>query len=90
MSCRHYIVSGRVQGVFFRVSARDQAREIGLQGWVRNLSDGRVEAMACGNQTQLDIFELWLKQGPDMAIVNELKIESISLKENFEGFSIQH
>ena len=90
MPCRHYIVTGRVQGVFFRASAREQALDIGLQGWVRNLPDGRVEALACGNETQLGIFEMWLKQGPELALVSEVKIESIHQKVDFDGFSIKH
>jgi len=90
MPCRHYIVTGHVQGVFFRASAREQAQDIGLQGWVRNLPDGRVEALACGNETQLSIFELWLKQGPDLARVSEVKIEPMPQKVDFNGFSIEH
>lgn len=89
MSCRHYIVEGRVQGVFFRVSTRDRAHEIGLQGWVRNLPDGRVETVACGNETQLGSFELWLKQGPDLALVSEVKIESWSEETDLSGFNVR-
>lgn len=90
MPCRHYIVAGRVQGVFFRASARDQAQVIGLRGWVKNLADGRVEAIACGNLLQLDKFELWLKQGPEMAQVSEVIVDSVSQEENFDGFSIKN
>lgn len=89
MLCRHYIVEGRVQGVFFRVSTRDRAQDIGLRGWVRNLPDGRVEAVACGDEAQLDSFELWLKQGPDMALVSEVKIESWTQTTDFSGFDVR-
>ena len=89
MSCSHYIVEGRVQGVFFRASTRDRAQEIGLRGWVRNLVDGRVEAVACGNDAQLETFELWLNRGPDMAVVNQVKIVSWMQEADFTGFNIR-
>ncbi|MBQ0803244.1 MAG: acylphosphatase, partial [Sulfitobacter litoralis] len=54
MTCSRFYVSGRVQGVFFRVSTRDQARALGLAGEVSNLADGRVAVMACGSQAALD------------------------------------
>ncbi len=89
MPCSHYIVEGRVQGVFFRASTRDLAQKTGLRGWVRNLADGRVEAVACGNEAQLDTFELWLKRGPDMAEVQQVKIQSWMQKADFTGFKIR-
>ena len=76
MSCRHYLVSGRVQGVFYRASTCDQARSLGLRGWVRNLPDGRVEALACGSDEMLAKLELWLHQGPPMAKVDQVQVQS--------------
>ena len=73
--CRRYLVSGRVQGVFYRSSARDTARRLGLTGWVRNLSDGRVELVACGNDAALDQLHDWLWQGPPHAQVRQVEVE---------------
>lgn len=72
--CRHYRVSGRVQGVFFRASTRQKAMELGLTGWVRNLADSRVEALACGESIQLDLLEQWLWQGPELAKVDSVEV----------------
>ncbi len=67
-----------MQGVFFRASTRDQASQIGVTGWVRNLGDGSVEAVACGSEQQLATLEQWLRQGPPMASVSNLIIEEWS------------
>ncbi|MEM7469108.1 MAG: acylphosphatase [Pseudomonadota bacterium] len=71
--CARYVVSGRVQGVFFRASARQEALRLGLRGWVRNLPDGRVESIACGELEQINAFEKWLEQGPPMATVSAVE-----------------
>ncbi len=87
MICYRYLVSGRVQGVFYRASAQQQAASLGLRGWVRNLIDGRVELLACGDQTILDELEKWLQIGPEYAKVSNIEVitESFSeLPENFE------
>ena len=65
----HAIVSGRVQGVFFRASAREEALRLGLGGWVRNLPDGGVEVEAIGPTDRLQAFLLWLHGGPAAARV---------------------
>ncbi|MEE8482242.1 MAG: acylphosphatase, partial [Acidiferrobacterales bacterium] len=62
--CRRYRVSGRVQGVFFRASARDRAIGIGVTGWVRNTSEGDVELIACGEENQFTLLESWFPKGP--------------------------
>lgn len=72
---RRYCVSGQVQGVFFRASARERARELGLSGWVRNLPDGRVEALAAGSVEALAEFESWLTHGPQQARVSGVTSE---------------
>ena len=73
MNCRRYFVSGRVQGVFYRSSAQRQAKQLGLIGWVRNLSDGRVEMLACGSEEDLNTIEKWLEIGPDYAKVTNIE-----------------
>ena len=72
--CNRYLVSGRVQGVFYRASTQRQANAIGLKGWVRNLSDGRVELLACGRQDRLDTLEKWLETGPEYAKVTNIEV----------------
>jgi len=73
MKCYHYWVSGRVQGVYFRAFTEKTARELGLCGWVKNLPDGRVEALACGNPEALEQFEGALWQGPPRAKVAKVE-----------------
>ena len=70
---RRYFASGTVQGVGFRHHARREALRLGLTGWIRNLSDGRVEAVAAGLAEQLDAFERFLRQGPPGASVTSLQ-----------------
>ncbi|RDS82370.1 acylphosphatase [Dyella psychrodurans] len=72
MVCARFFVSGRVQGVFFRASTRQQALRLGLRGYARNLSDGRVEVVACGNAEAVSELEQWLWQGPPAAQVDEV------------------
>ncbi len=71
--CRHFFVSGRVQGVFFRAHTQATARRLGLTGWVRNLPDGRVECLACGDEARVGEFEAWLWQGPPQARVERVE-----------------
>lgn len=72
--CRHFLVSGRVQGVFYRASTREQANTLGLTGWVKNLRDGRVELVACGADDRLAQLERWLWQGPQYANVTRVEV----------------
>lgn len=71
--CKHYHVFGRVQGVWYRGSTRDQARQLGLSGWVRNREDGSVEAVACGTPETLERFRAWLQEGPSAARVERVE-----------------
>jgi acylphosphatase len=73
----HCFVSGKVQGVWFRVSTQDQANDLGLTGWVRNVSDGRVEVLACGERDKLEKLYAWLKEGPELAKVTDVTYEEI-------------
>ena len=70
MSCAKFNVHGRVQGVFFRASTRVEAMRLGLTGYAKNLADGSVEVLACGDVGTLDEFERWLHHGPPAARVD--------------------
>jgi acylphosphatase len=72
---KRLIISGRVQGVFFRDSMRQQARQLGVTGWVRNRSDGTVEAMVQGKPDAVKKMIEWAHRGPDAAKVTEVQIE---------------
>jgi len=75
VGARRYLVSGRVQGVGYRYYVVREAKAMGLAGWVRNLADGRVEALAVGDDTTLHAFEGRLWQGPPHARVSALDSE---------------
>jgi acylphosphatase len=68
-----FTVSGVVQGVFFRASARVEALRLGLRGHARNLADGSVEVLACGDASALDALEAWLQHGPPLARVERVQ-----------------
>ena len=72
--CRRYLVSGRVQGVSYRANAERAAQRIGVRGWVRNLDDGRVEALAVGSAEELAEFYAWLRRGPRFAEVTDVEV----------------
>jgi len=84
----HGAVSGRVQGVFFRATTRDRARELGLSGWVRNLPDGRVEFVAEGEEQDLHELISFLRVGPPGARVDDIELEWTDPKGE-EGFYIR-
>jgi acylphosphatase len=86
----HLIVHGRVQGVFFRASARDRARQLGLSGWVRNRPDGGVEAVAEGDTARLEQFVVWCHGGPPGAVVTDLDVEWQEASGEFAGFVIRY
>ncbi|MCP4288730.1 MAG: acylphosphatase [Gammaproteobacteria bacterium] len=73
--CVRCLVSGRVQGVFFRASTREQALTLGITGYVRNLADSRVEVMACGEREAIDQLRKWLTRGPSAAQVTGVSCE---------------
>ena len=72
MICKRCYVSGRVQGVFFRAKTLEMAQQLNLSGHARNLADGRVEVLACGEQESVEQLCKWLWQGPPMAQVSEV------------------
>ena len=71
----HLIVSGRVQGVWFRAGTREQALELGLCGWAKNCPDGTVEIHAEGDKKTLEQFITWCRKGPPAARVSALEVE---------------
>ena len=84
---RHVFVRGHVQGVAFRWSARDRARELGLGGWVRNRPDGSVEVWAEGTPDKAAELLIWLEGGPPAARVEGLEVRTVEPR-GFEEFSI--
>jgi acylphosphatase len=82
----HVWVSGRVQGVFYRATAERVASGLGLTGWVRNLADGRVEAIAEGPAEALEAFVRWCHEGPADARVDAVTVESHPATGEFTGF----
>lgn len=77
MPSARFIVSGRVQGVFYRASTREQALALGLAGHARNRADGSVEVLASGSTQALDALEQWLHQGPPAARVDAVEREDL-------------
>jgi len=84
----HAFISGIVQGVFFRKNTKMQAEKLGLSGWVRNLSDGRVEVVAEGPREKLDKLLEWLGHGPTGARVDKIEHEFSDKEEGFTSFLI--
>ncbi len=71
--CRLFLIEGRVQGVFFRESTRRAAQPLGITGYAKNMEDGSVQVLACGEQGALNRLAEWLKQGPPMARVDRVE-----------------
>jgi acylphosphatase len=84
----HVYVSGRVQGVYYRRNARRSALSFGLTGWVRNLPDRRVEAVAEGERNRVEDFLGWCREGPSMAIVRALDVSWEAATGEFDSFRV--
>jgi acylphosphatase len=85
----HVFVSGRVQGVFFRVGAQQKARELGLTGWVHNTVDGKVEGICEGEKERVEQFVAWCRQGTQGAKVENCEVTHEEYKGEFHGFEIR-
>ena len=85
----HAYIEGRVQGVWFRAATAEKAQELGVEGWARNLPDGRVEVLARGPQEALDAFEQWLHEGPPAARVAAVHSAAAEPADVPAGFSIR-
>lgn len=74
----HLLITGKVQGVYYRASAKDKAVELSLTGWVKNTASGDVEAVVTGPNAAILTFIAWCRQGPPSAEVEEVKVEPMS------------
>lgn len=87
MTAIHLIIKGKVQGVFYRATAKKKAKELNITGWIKNNEDGDVEAVASGAESALQTFIDWCKDGPEMAVVENVIIRKINYV-NFETFQV--
>ena len=87
MNCTHLIVSGRVQGVFFRANVRSKANELSLKGYAKNLENGNVEVVAQGDEEKIKELIDFIKKWPGIAKVTDMKIKHKE-PENFKNFEI--
>jgi acylphosphatase len=88
MAAARFFVSGRVQGVSFRVHTRARALALGLCGHARNLDDGRVEVLAGGDADAIERLADWLRHGPPLARVDAVAREVAEIPARLEGFSV--
>lgn len=78
MICKKCLVSGRVQGVFYRATAARRAQQLALRGYARNLEDGRVEVLACGDEDVVEVFVKWLWTGSSASKVTAVDVADVS------------
>ncbi|OYT41249.1 MAG: acylphosphatase [Candidatus Altiarchaeales archaeon ex4484_43] len=86
----HVYISGRVQGVFFRSNTRNMAEKLGLTGWVRNLPDGRVEAVFEGEESDVKEVIEWCHKGPTYASVSDVEVKFDKPTGEFDRFEIRY
>lgn len=84
----HVIISGKVQGVWYRASTKQKADELGIFGWVRNMANGNVEAVFEGEKESLDEMIAWCWIGPARAQVSDVKMVTLKSDETFSGFVV--
>jgi acylphosphatase len=90
MKAFRLIISGRVQGVWFRASTREVAQRLGVIGWVRNTPDGSVETHIQGDDEAVEQMLAWCRQGPPGARVDYVDISEAFVQEEFRSFSIRY
>jgi acylphosphatase len=88
MPTRHLLIKGKVQGVFYRATAKEVAERIGITGWVKNTPEGHVEATVSGTENQVQEFIAWCRQGPQKAVVTGVDVQDVP-DEFFTGFSVK-
>lgn len=84
----HVLISGRVQGIFFRARTKETADSLGLSGWVKNRPNGQVEAVFEGEVAALDKMLAWCRQGPALARVTDVDIREEPYAGTFDDFRI--
>ena len=88
MSTVHLLIKGKVQGVFYRATAKEVAQKLGLKGWVRNTADSHVEAIVTGEEKAVQHFTDWANEGPKNARVTEVLVTKIDVID-FSSFEIR-
>ena len=86
----HVLISGKVQGVWFRASTQEKAEQLGLTGWVKNTHNGAVEAVFEGDEGSIQEMIRWCRKGPPLAEVTNLHIKKQTPSHNFDQFSIKY
>ncbi len=86
----HVYISGKVQGVWFRAYTKEEADKLGVKGWVRNLPDGRVEAVFEGEEKAVDAMVGWCYEGSPMARVENVEVIEEPYKGEFSDFKIRY
>ena len=87
MPAFHLLIKGKVQGVFYRATAKEEAERLGVTGWVRNTKEGCVEAVVSGTAEAVEQFIKWCRQGPPRAFVTDVEITETA-EENFSEFKV--
>lgn len=85
IACRHLIISGKVQGVYYRASMVEEAQRLGVKGWVRNRFDGTVEAQLQGDSESVALLIAWARRGPSAAVVSNILVE-LAEEADFQDF----
>jgi len=88
MKSYHLSIKGRVQGVFYRESAKREGTRLGVTGWVRNKPDGSVELLACGTEDTVQKLVEWCKAGPPLAKVTEVTVREVE-PQVYDAFTVE-
>jgi len=86
----HVVISGRVQGVWFRATTKEKAEQLGLSGWVRNTPDGCVEAVFEGEETLVNEMIEWCHRGPPLSKVENVEVKKQDSTNGFDSFSVKY
>ena len=84
----HVVISGQVQGVWYRASTKQKAEELGLTGWVKNTVEGNVEAVFEGDESTVNEMIAWCRKGPPLAQVTDVKVTHQRFGGEFAGFTV--
>jgi acylphosphatase len=90
MKALHLMIHGRVQGVWFRASTQETARQLKIKGWVRNTPEGNVEAHIQGEESSVGKMLSWCSQGPPGAVVDSIDVSEASPNEEYKAFNIRY